>query len=394
MLKRLHQLFLRWNENDAGLMSAAVAYYAVLSMFPLLLILTSGLGVFLKWTNAGQDAHDYILSAISDQLSPALAQHVQVALEQVQQHASFSGPVGFATLLVAAMAMFAQFERAFDRIWKIETQRSTTFAQTVWRVVTHRMRAFLMLIAVGVAIVVVFFAGVGFDAFRAFTQQRYSDSVSLTQSVSLWWWIETLLIVLLNATVFALLYRFLPKAPVRWLHAFRGGLFAAAGWEFGRQLLASFVIGQRYSNAYGLIGSLLAIMLWAYYSFAAIFLGAVYAQLLGEEQATRSGPATGSGSGSGPRKGNPPLPGEAVIGLLLVYIASFLAVRQFCTYEVPDRPLRSTVLFSRTSDGQQWGKLIYAPLIATLPGPYEYPNGVELPQVLKQLDASALQGSN
>lgn len=380
MLRRLHQLFLRWNENDAGLMSAAVAYYAVLSMFPLLLILTSGLGVFLKWTNAGQDAQHYILTAIGEQLSPALAEHVNVALQQVQQHASFSGPVGFATLFIASMAMFAQFERAFDRIWNVNAPKSKTFAQTAWRVITHRLRAFAMLISVGVAIVVVFFAGVGFKAFHAFAQQNISSSVWL------WWLLETLLIVGLNALVFALLYNFLPKAPVRWTHALRSGLFAAICWELGRQVLASFVIGQHYSNAYGLIGSLLAIMLWAYYSFSVIFLGAVFAQLLGEESVT-----TVTDSDSRPTL---KLSSESAALLLLVYVGSFLAMRHFCAYQIPNyRPNEAVVLFSRTADGQQWGKLIFAPLIAILPGNYDYPNGIELPEVLGQFEASAATGS-
>ena len=380
MLRRLHQLFLRWNRDDAGLMSAAVAYYAVLSMFPLLLILTSGLGVFLRWTNAGQDAQHYILTAISEQLSPALADNVQVALEQVQQHASFSGPLGFITLLVAAMAMFAQFERAFDRIWNVSSSQQKTFLQTVLRVLTHRLRAFVMLVGVGVAILVVFFAGIALKAFHAFAH----DSIS--GIVWLWWLIQTLLIISLNATVFGLLYKFLPKKSVRWIHAFRGGLFAALCWEFGQQILATFVIGQHYSNAYGLIGSLLAIMLWAYYSFGVIFLGAEYAQLLGEEfQRGKKAPRT---TGDIPRsdEDNPPLSGEATVACVLLYVAVFLTMRHFGTHDVPAyRADARVVVFSRNPDGQQWCNTLFAPLIATFPGKFHYPNFTELDEVLNHI---------
>ncbi len=373
MLRRLQQLFLRWQRNDAGLMSAAVAYYAVVSMFPLLLILTSGLGVFLRWTNRGQDAQIYILNAISEQVSPSLAENVRIMLDQVQQHASFNGPVGFATLFFAAMAMFAHFERAFDRIWKVEAKMSPTFAQTVLRVVTHRLRAFVMLVSVGAAVIVVFFAGVGFKAVRAFGEDRIGESVWF------WWSMETLLILVLNAIVFGLLYKFLPKARVRWIHAMRGGLFATICWEFGRQILATFVIGTRYSSAYGLIGSLLAIMLWAYYSFGVIFLGAIYAQLLGEEN---EGDKTHSSAPS------PRLPGESVALLMLLYVGSFLAMRHYCAHRIPSyQSGRSVVIFSRTVDGQQWGKLVFAPLIAVLPGAYAYPNGVDIPEILRQLQS-------
>ena len=360
-------------------MSAAVAYYAVLSMFPLLLILTSGLGVFLKWTNAGQDAQHYILNAIGEQLSPGLAENVRTALEQVQQHASFHGPVGFATLLIAAMAMFAQFERAFDRIWNVKSPINRTFWQTALRVLTHRLRAFIMLVSLGVAVIAVFLAGIAFEAFRAHVHERISGIVWF------WWLAQMFVVVSLNAIVFALLYKFLPKMPVRWIHALRGGLFAAICWEIGRQILAAFVIGQRYSNAYGLIGSLLAIMLWAYYSFAVVFIGAEYVQLLDEESSVSSGLPSAKGNR---RKS---FPGEATTGLLLAYVGLFLAARHFWSYDIPPTPTSpqaSAVIFSRTPDGQQWGKFLFSPLIVSLPGNYWYPNGVDLPPILETLQAA------
>ena len=87
-------------------------------------------------------------------------------------------------------------------------------------------------------------------------------------------------VITLNALVFTLLYRVLPKVTVSWRNALQGGLVAAVIWEVGRQLLAAFVIGQRYTSAYGVIGSLLAIMLWGYYSVAVVFVGAEFIQVI------------------------------------------------------------------------------------------------------------------
>ncbi len=377
MLRRLHKLFLRWMRDDASLMSAAMAYYAVLSMFPLLLILTSGLGFFLHATHTGQDARQFILTAIAEQLSPVLADHVRVALDQVQANAGFNGPIGFVTLLIAAMAMFAQFERAFDRIWNVESNQHRTFVETIKRVATHRLRAFVMLVGVGVAIIVVFFAGMAVKAFHAYAHARITDVAWF------WWSIETFLILALNATVFALLYKFLPKASVRWLHALRGGLFSAICWELGRQILATFVIGQRYTNAYGLLGSLLAIMLWAYYSFGVIFLGAEYTQLLGEESGADPSVDTENGLGKNLHWG------ETMMFSLLLYVATFLALRHFQSHQLPNyHPDKHVIVFSPTRDGQQWCQLIFAPLIATLPGNYYYPSASEIPSVLQHLQTA------
>jgi membrane protein len=84
----------------------------------------------------------------------------------------------------------------------------------------------------------------------------------------------------LNTILFTLLYRFMPKAEVLWREALLGGLLVAIGWELGRHLLSAFLMQTRYLSAYGTIGSLLAILIWIYYSTHLIFLGAEYIQVI------------------------------------------------------------------------------------------------------------------
>ena len=86
--------------------------------------------------------------------------------------------------------------------------------------------------------------------------------------------------VTVNVLVFTLLYRWLPKVDVRWNEAFRGAVLVAVGWEVGRVVLANVLIGTRYSNAYGAVGSFLAVMLWLYYVSLLLFLGAEYIQVV------------------------------------------------------------------------------------------------------------------
>jgi uncharacterized BrkB/YihY/UPF0761 family membrane protein len=72
----------------------------------------------------------------------------------------------------------------------------------------------------------------------------------------------------------------LPKRPVHWIDAFRGGLLAAIIWEVGRGLLGAVFIGMRYTSAYGAIGSFIALLLWCYYGISILFYGAEYVQVL------------------------------------------------------------------------------------------------------------------
>jgi membrane protein len=99
--------------------------------------------------------------------------------------------------------------------------------------------------------------------------------------------------LVLNAVVFGLLYRLLPKRRIRWLDALRGGLLAAVVWEAGRQLLGAVLIGVRYTAAYGAIGSFIALLLWCYWGVSIIFFGAEYAQVLSDERHKLEAPDAG-----------------------------------------------------------------------------------------------------
>ena len=85
-----------------------------------------------------------------------------------------------------------------------------------------------------------------------------------------------------NTLLFTLLYHWLPKEPIPFRDALRGGIAAALVWEIGAQILGLFLIGTRYTDAYGVVGSFIALMLWCYYAVAVLLLGAEYMQVCRE----------------------------------------------------------------------------------------------------------------
>jgi membrane protein len=95
--------------------------------------------------------------------------------------------------------------------------------------------------------------------------------------------VSLVLPVLLKAAVFTLIYRWLPKPDVRWSEALRGGIFASIVWEIGRNVLTCFLVGAKYSSAYGVVGSFIVVLLWIYYAITVLFLGAEYIQCICEK---------------------------------------------------------------------------------------------------------------
>ncbi len=268
----------KWHEDDASSMAAGVAYYLALSLFPMVLLLTAGLGLVFRFTNYGHDAELQILAVVSEHCSPTLEQQIKEVLSQLREHSLVGGPFGLATATLAAIGVFYRFERAFDRIWKFKPAKDANWMQAALRVVHQRFSAFCMLGCVGLAIILILLANVAVGFVQNWMVQLNIPGSGFISGV------DACMTLLLNATVFGLLYRWLPKRKVKWADALRGGLLAAIVWEAGRQLLGAVLIGVKYTTAYGAIGSFIAMLLWCYWGVSIIFFGAEYAQVLSENR--------------------------------------------------------------------------------------------------------------
>ncbi len=265
---------IRWAEDDASSMAASVAYYLALSLFPMMLLLTSGIGLYLRYTNTGKSAEQQILSTVETYASEEVKIHIEQVLGHLRDHSIVSGPFGFAAAVLAAIGVFAQIDRGFDRIFRIPPQKSSTVTGTVVRVLRHRFFAFVMLVGLGGMIVVLFTASMLIAQLRSITGETMPVMAHAFNGVELGF------AVCANALLFTLVYRVLPKRPVRWIDALRGGILAAIIWELGRELLGVFFIGMRYTSAYGAIGSFIALLLWCYYAISILFFGAEYVQAI------------------------------------------------------------------------------------------------------------------
>jgi membrane protein len=264
----------RWFADDGPLMAAATAYYIGLSFFPLLLVLTAGLGWFLQHTHSGQDAHQQVIQFVANNMSEQLAGNVEQAFSLVQEKSAINGPIGLLTILITALAAFTQLDSALDRIAGNARGTSKSVIASAIGLLVQRGRAFLVLLGLGAVVILVFLAGLVIEALQSHAPAIFPKgelgSFALQIAVTL----------AINSCIFMLLFRLLPKDPANWSDSFSGGLLTAAAWEIGRQLLAIFIARGKYASAYGVIGAFLAILLWCYYAVAIILIGAEYIQVI------------------------------------------------------------------------------------------------------------------
>jgi membrane protein len=278
LARRLWNAHLGFQDHEGVLSAAGIAYYVALSFFPLLLVLVAGLGSVLAWTETGQEAQQELLTAIAHQASPDLAEQVGKSLEVVKQKAPAGGPIGFFVLVISAIAIFAQLDTAFDRIWRLPVDPHATWFDWVERLVFQRLKALGMLIGVGGFIVLVMVTSMVWSGIERSLEPQLQIGPWFHWASSLW------INLLLNWMAFTMIYRVVPKHVIRWRDAVRGGILSALLWEAGRQALAAYLLHLNYPSAYGIIGSFIAVMLWAYYAALVVLFGAEYVRVLGEER--------------------------------------------------------------------------------------------------------------
>lgn len=264
--------FTAFGQDDGYLLAAGVAYYVGLSLFPVLLVLISALGLFLEFTHLGQDAKQEVLDAIAVNASHETAQQVGTVLEQLGANANVSTPVSVAILLFTAGTVFAQFERAFDRIWRYTAPEDLGWIATIKSVLIDRLTAFVLLLGVAALVLLTFISATVLESI-----QQFADHYLPLPPAS-WATLQAVVAITVNTAAFGMLYHTLPRARVRWKEAFRGGLIVAIVWEVGRRVLTAYLIGGRYT-AYGVVGALIAVQLWAYYAVTVILLGAEYVRV-------------------------------------------------------------------------------------------------------------------
>jgi membrane protein len=203
--RRLWQAHLGFQDHEGVLSSAGIAYYVALSFFPLMLVMVAGLGSLLAWTQVGQEAQQELISTIAHQASPDLAQQVQRSLDAVKEKAPASGPIGFVALVISALAIFAQLDTAFDRIWRQPLDPHATWVHWVQKLLYQRLKALGMLMGVGGFILLVMVTSMTWAAVEQKLEQVLSQRIEVELAPWFHWASSSWINLLLNWMAFTMI---------------------------------------------------------------------------------------------------------------------------------------------------------------------------------------------
>jgi len=262
-----------WIEDYAPSMGAALSYYTVFSLAPLLLIVVSVAGLVF-----GQDAvRGELFSQLQGLMGSDAAKAIQDLLASVNKPGKgVAGTiVGVALLLFGATTVFGELQDALDRIWRAPAREKGG----LWALLRARLLSFGMILGLAFLLMVSLVLGAAISALGKWWGSAFGGWETLLQIVNL------VVGFGLTTLVFAMIYKLMPRVHVRWHDVWLGALVTAALFSVGKFLIGLYIGKSGVASGFGAAGSLIVVLLWVYYSAQIFLVGAeftwVYAKTFG-----------------------------------------------------------------------------------------------------------------
>ena len=255
-----------WKDDDAARHAAALAYYTALSIAPLLLIAIWVAGLVF----GTQTAQSEILGEIGTVTGAEGMKTIESMVESADkpQTGLIASALGIGVLLFGASGVFGELKQSLDKIWEIEPKAGGGLLGLV------KERFLSMTMVLGVAFLLL--VSLIVSAILAALGDRISQVVPGAPIV--WQVVSFTASFVLIAVLFATIFKFLPDAEVRWKDVWIGALVTAALFIVGKLLLALYIEHADVAGKYGAAGSLVALLVWVYYSAQIFFFGAEFTQ--------------------------------------------------------------------------------------------------------------------
>jgi membrane protein len=269
-----------WIEDKAPQLGAALAYYTVFSLAPLILVLLAIIGVLFRSDPAGA------WTRMTEQMSYFLDRN---ALEMVQEIArSVSHPartasataIGMAFALFGASGVFGQLQDALNTIWGVKAKPGAG----IWSFIRARFLSFAMVAGVCFMLLLSLVIEAMLKSFSHYVQAKLPAGFAIAMLAYL---IFDFIVVV---TVFALIFKVLPDVKTRWRDVWPGATMTAVLFLVGKWALGLYLASGTAASAYGAASSLITLLLWIYYSSQILLFGAEFTQVYANRFGSRPEP--------------------------------------------------------------------------------------------------------
>ena len=268
-----------WKEDKASRLSAALAYYTIFSLAPMLLIIIAVTGLF--WSQ------DVVQSQVLNQIEGLVGAEGRTFVSDLLTSASnpakgiFATIIGIVTLLFGALGVFNELHNALNTIWEVKEEETTGFVESIKKVIFGRLLSFTMILGIGFLLLVSLVISAALSAVQETIGNAIPVSEILLQIVNL------IISIGVITVLFALIFKFLPDADIAWRDVWLGAFVTALLFSLGKFLIGLYLGNSSVGSSFGAAGSLVLLLLWIYYSAQILLFGAeftqVYANKLGSK---------------------------------------------------------------------------------------------------------------
>lgn len=255
-----------WIDDRCGSKGAALAFYTLFSMAPIMVLVLAVAGFFY----GAEAAQGQLFGQLKGLMGAKGAAALQLVLAGAQNHGTglTATLIAGVLLMVGATTVFAELKDSLDDIWDVPKPTGSSW----WDLIRTRLLSF------GIILVLAFFLMVSLVVSAALTVMENYVGGLWEDATFILSWIAWLISFLVIAVLFGVIYKLLPRLKLAWRDVVIGALGTAAMFELGKYLIGLYIGNSGVADSFGAAGSTIAILLWVYYSAQIFFLGAEFAR--------------------------------------------------------------------------------------------------------------------
>ena len=292
----LKTAFTNWIAKDPFREGAVIAYCAIFSLPGLLVVVLTLAGYFF----GGDAVNNQIASQFTSTMGAETAKQIQDMIIQASKlrNSLLATIIGIITILIGATGVFAEFQKSLNIIWEVKVDPKKSDILEILKV---RLFSFGLIVSIAFLLVVSLLVSALIAAFGAWLTSRFSDSFMLVLHL-----LNTGLSFTILTVLFALMFKILPDAKIKWKHVWIGSLVTALLFEVGKSALGFYFTKANPGTGYGAAGSVILIMLWVSYSSVIVLFGAEFTHTYANMFSGKVAPS--EIATPNPLKDNPPTP--------------------------------------------------------------------------------------
>ena len=273
------ETFKEWSADKASRLAAALAYYTVISLPALVILIIALAGMIL-----GEDAaKGQVIQQLQSLLGEKGAESVQemiASASNTETKTMWASILSSLTLAFGATAVVIQLQDALNTIWEVKAKPGNFIKLFIF----NRILSIGMILSIGFLLLVSLVVSAALAAFS-----DYHGALAPGLEV-VWPFIDFVVSVLLIAGLFSLMFKYLPDAEISWSDVFAGALLTSLLFNMGKLLIGLYLGKSQIGSTYGAPGSLVILLVWIYYSAQIFFMGAEFTQVYARRFGSRIEP--------------------------------------------------------------------------------------------------------